>query len=1071
MQSILNPSTMKNDLEDSSALLRPGELQQIAQFHQFRVHRAKATRWAVWDCKFLVYDDTDVQQYGCDSDDEEAALAAALKLSEENPEEVEDAAASSESKGKQKCDANAHDDGLCPVCSRIPEFPHHHTVRKFRLYRPRDDPTFEPHLCNHYLSISYCWPAPEDANTTGSTAGSYRVRDTDGSTRPSRAPDHVLDRAVEAATTLGLRMIWIDQECLPQPGAGAPDHEKEEQELGIQAMDIVYQRAEATAGLLNMELSSDVQARALRILSDWSMDEILMRGDLGALMQLIVEFLTALKADRWYTRAWVVQESISAGRSLILTMRKARGVLFPSQLRMAGVGAHQGVVHSTDGNGPFDRESSIACLPIENFKRIIQKMKMLCSSYVGKNAVDASGGYMLEHAASLDFLQAAEELHPNLLEPRTVSSFVSIRGGGVFGQTYKIEGAGALALLKRRRCRTISDMIAIMANLCHYEMRLDTKMAAKHCTSLRVALLALALLNGDFSVLAPEAYKESGSPESRHFPQAPDEHKIQRLLEPYSKHAEVIAPVEVRTWNIYRYVGGDVYDPSEFLFPAFIWNVREVVDLTPIKLAWLERWLSALCFTITFPAPGEQKSSGDAPHDTEAFRTAIAAHFQREEVADMARWEIVQNRRLAEDSPVWGNLPHEGVEVKLLLLADRVEASRPIRDFISDLIFETLRYLYYESPQGSLAKSLANSIWHSVRTDAVSRESSNNFLPDQVDDALFCHADVLDNKWNTLQLDRTIEGSYHQMWLFEHIMSTGKVWAGRYQRDTAWDSFENQPGSAEPSTVNRAASPASSDIYGAGAGEKDAAMEQAEESKGLDSQAASSPSYSSIATAVDDAPSASPVSQIPQENSAAGSSRQPEITQHQEPPDPPNQETSNDEGDPVYESIIMRQGSMVMLSYMAAIAAVRNLKEDAGTSVPTGSITYFALLAKLSIWSSATEREREANLVAAFDVDGPCDVAVPYSSEWEFLPRPSYRSMRVCWVVEKRSEPQSTASAAVATRKDAAEEKSGASPDEPDGRTIVPQMPPRCAGDYLVVNKVKGMWEIFLPPHQRYTFS
>jgi hypothetical protein len=60
--------------------------------------------------------------------------------------------------------------------------------------------------------------------------------------------------------------------------------------------------------------------------------------------------------------------------------------------------------------------------------------------------------------------------------------------------------------LSTRGCRDLQDRIAIMANMCHYDIRLDTALIAKKCKSLRLAFLALSLLNGDLSLLVPEAY-------------------------------------------------------------------------------------------------------------------------------------------------------------------------------------------------------------------------------------------------------------------------------------------------------------------------------------------------------------------------------------------------------------------------------------------------------------------------------------------------------------------------------------------------------------------------------------
>jgi hypothetical protein len=49
---------------------------------------------------------------------------------------------------------------------------------------------------------------------------------------------------------------------------------------------------------------------------------------------------------------------------------------------------------------------------------------------------------------------------------------------------------------------------------------------------------------------------------------------------------------------------------------------------------------------------------------------------------------------------------------------------------------------------------------------------------------------------------------------------------------------------------------------------------------------------------------------------------------------------------------------------------------------------------------SENNEARARGLVSAFDVDGPCLVAIPHNCDWEMLPRPELRSMSICWVVE-----------------------------------------------------------------------
>ncbi|KAK1672800.1 hypothetical protein BDP55DRAFT_634558 [Colletotrichum godetiae] len=162
----------------------------------------------------------------------------------------------------------------CVICAYCPEFPHDRKTRHFRLYKPRDKfpDVFENgipsanNICAHYLAISCCWP-PQHKHENGNVIEiprTYKVRDLDGFIRANKALDDILDRAVDVANSFGLRMIWIDQECLPQHPQDVESPYKEYKQLGIQAMHIIYNRAFVTGGLLDVAMSNWQQLEKIR---------------------------------------------------------------------------------------------------------------------------------------------------------------------------------------------------------------------------------------------------------------------------------------------------------------------------------------------------------------------------------------------------------------------------------------------------------------------------------------------------------------------------------------------------------------------------------------------------------------------------------------------------------------------------------------------------------------------------------------------------------------------------------------------------------------------------------------
>lgn len=60
--------------------------------------------------------------------------------------------------------------------------------------------------------------------------------------------------------------------------------------------------------------------------------------------------------------------------------------------------------------------------------------------------------------------------------------------------------------LKHRDNDRVADKLAILANLCDYTLRLDTVELEKSQKPLSVCIFALAIANGDVSLLSPDSY-------------------------------------------------------------------------------------------------------------------------------------------------------------------------------------------------------------------------------------------------------------------------------------------------------------------------------------------------------------------------------------------------------------------------------------------------------------------------------------------------------------------------------------------------------------------------------------
>ena len=1022
-------------------------LEEVKSLWKFQVHREQSEKWALRDVRFLVYDDTDVKLHGYDSDDEEAMIQRALEMSREDDSEpdsepddsgfsrpVDDTetqhalenAISGTSTDLEVTEAILDDEeedlkraialslgqdvedvasearprqdektAGCGICAPLPEFPHAIKARKFRLFRPTEEQLNAHQPCVHYVAVSYCWPEPvlDDEGNIVKSEGSYQIRDLDGRVRKSRAPDDILDRAVDFANTCGLRMIWIDQECLPQPTQDSPQEDKDYQQTGVQSMDILYNRAIVTAGLHTGGFGSQAQLEAVQELIALNEGSARRRPPSHydhEFLSHVESFLGMVCRDRWYTRAWVVQEALSSGSSLFLVFRLGNALTPGGRIRFRD--RYTTPEHSLDTKDRAISSSQIH-IQVDSFRGLVRAAQSLFEPYFTRV------GSSLAHQESFSILSAAASLHPTVAN---TNQTVQMTGRNIYGNRQRLDGASALTLLKSRNCWYPEDRIAILANMCGYEVRLNTEEVAKHCKSLRVGLLAIMLLNGDVSALAPEVYpvpSSSGVPSDSGLLSSFDS-QVGRASYCSVKRGNLMVP-HVYTHSHRASAGNGL--PLH----AYLWAVEGELDLTPIKLQWEEKWNELKCIQLGF-----ERLEGESGEALDHRKRIIAQYFSRSDIRRLATAEVSHHGgSIPNDSPLWAGLPpgvtQQGLHITAHLNANLIQSHPDARHIVAQIIFRTLEYLFDLSASDPRAASAANSIWHSIRTDSV-RSNGADELPDSVGPALFTQADVLRDAFATLQLDRDdTNGGYRQLWFIDRIMTQGTLWIGRYIPAPAYC----------PKTPAR----------------------------NLHPQAASS-------------------------------------------------------------TILSRQLTLQFFTTLSSMVlhtgdqAPRLPSEN--TSINSSSLAYFAYLVSRDAWSAEADEKRARELVAVFDVDGPCTVATPFVPDWEMLPRPGIRGMSVCWVVEEalvaskedgrrkeeelvadvkvdEGEPGGLDPAGVQLDPGSGEidtEDSGADQEEKggdaEGRAVLHNDGEGEPTVYRVVNKVKGLWEIIeMVPQQYYVFT
>lgn len=219
----------------------------------------------------------------------------------------------------------------------------------------------------------------------------------------------------------------------------------------------------------------------------------------------------------------------------------------------------------------------------------------------------------------------------------------------------------------------------------------------------------------------------------------------------------------------------------------YLWSVNNDVDFTPIQTKWADTWERLRCWKIKIDP---LKTETTEQHHKR--RAALIRRLSQPGITDIALRDSKQFGHVPHHSLVWGDIDSTGIQMKRYVDSTRIKKVPEIRNIVTQIIFDILRYTLNMSEQIPRAKSLAHSIWQSIRTDQV--PGSEEPLPDEVSDALFEHKDVLIQPFATLQIDDTPDRSPAQLWFVDRIMETGKLWCGTYRatRHFTWHCVTNK---------------------------------------------------------------------------------------------------------------------------------------------------------------------------------------------------------------------------------------------------------------------------------------
>ncbi|KAJ3577206.1 hypothetical protein NPX13_g3365 [Xylaria arbuscula] len=426
----------------------------------------------------------------------------------------------------------------CAHCKNIPLFTNRSRTTRFRIHRafpkiesPELSKQSDP--CRHFVAVSYCWDA-QSSDQTGAIEDPYTVVEEDGSVRNIRASKQTIDRAVAFAAQNGYRMIWIDQECIEQD---KPD----QKEIAIQFMDMVYLYAHITIGLYSARLE---QIHLNCLLSCWERQVIRTLGlekrgprpaqsrrQLSFDLSIVREAFKRVANDPWNSRAWILQETFASAGNMLILLPYVPGVT-TRHLR----------------------------LYIERLLR-----------------PSAAVGQLVDEIIRFKWFHPPIERHRFNYD---------VPVGGVLPRDV-CSAATAISFLRYRDNSVPADRLAIIANMCGYELRLNPAAIQKTQSSLALCVMALAIMNGDFSLLALELYESL--PRTQDTNLSLWSHLKTRMENFHNASSTGMVPIGAALGSP---APESYHLSSEGLrLPGLMWKVQRFISLRSIQKKYRSSWL------------------------------------------------------------------------------------------------------------------------------------------------------------------------------------------------------------------------------------------------------------------------------------------------------------------------------------------------------------------------------------------------------------------------------------------------------------------------------------------------
>ncbi|CAE7179914.1 hypothetical protein PTNB73_03657 [Pyrenophora teres f. teres] len=158
-----------------------------------------------------------------------------------------------------------------------------------------------------FVVVSYCWAKRTEEKNHKHHIKVPHVSGNGSDVRPLRVRPQVLIRSMEFAKARGIKRVWVDQECMHQG-------EADDKRILVGAMQKLYRQGTLTLALLDDHIQSVEDIQAIKLLGEKSRST--KHGDF---QQSRIIFGRIFR-DRWFSRAWTMQEAVSAGAERLVYM-------------------------------------------------------------------------------------------------------------------------------------------------------------------------------------------------------------------------------------------------------------------------------------------------------------------------------------------------------------------------------------------------------------------------------------------------------------------------------------------------------------------------------------------------------------------------------------------------------------------------------------------------------------------------------------------------------------------------------------------------------------------------------